>query len=90
MYKWGVAGRVGDLPVSKMGYVPAKPEDGPEVWPGLRYEIRFGLPRGVFDRDYVGEQNAGADGPTGAATGVANTTIATAPGVAPATGCDST
>lgn len=89
LYKWGVAGRVGDLPVSKMGYVAAKPEDGPEVWPGLQYEIRFGLPRGVYDREYVGEQNAGAGGPTGAATGVGNTTIATAPGVGPATGCDS-
>lgn len=89
MYKWGVAGRVGDLPISKMGYVPAKPEEGPEVWPGLRYEIRFGLPRGVYDREYVGEQNAGAGGPTGSPAGVGNTTIATAPGAAPATGCDS-
>jgi hypothetical protein len=87
MYKWGVAGRVGDLPVSKMGYV--ENADKPEVWPGLKYEIIFGLPRGVKDREYVGEQNAGAGGPTGAPTGVGNTTVASAPGVAPATGCDS-
>lgn len=88
MYKWGVAGRVGDLPISKMGYV--ENTDKPEVWPGLKYEILFGLPRGVYDREYVGEQNAGAGGPTGSATGVGNTTVASAPGVIPATGCDST
>jgi hypothetical protein len=89
MYKWGAEAKVGDLPVSKMGFLAAPP-DGPEVWPGVVYEIRFGVPRGVYDRDYVGEQNAGAAGPTGAATAVGNTTVATVPGVAPATGCDST
>jgi hypothetical protein len=65
-------------------------EEGPEKWPGAVYELRFTVPRGVFDRAYVGEQNAGTARPTGAATGVGNTTVASAPGVTPATGCDST
>lgn len=89
MYKWGTEARAGDLPVTKMGYLPATP-DGPEVWPGVTYEIRFGLPRGVYDREYTREQHAGDPRPTGAATGVANRTEATAPGQDPATGCDST
>jgi hypothetical protein len=88
LYKWCAAGRVTAAAVSKMGF-PADPADGPEVWPGVAYEIFFGLPRGVYDREYVGEQNAGAGGPTGTPTGVGNTTVASAPGVAPATGCDS-
>lgn len=88
-YEWGVRGRVGDLPVTKMGFIQPEGE-AKEVWPGAVYEIRFGLPRGVYDRTYVGEQNPGAARPTGAATGVANRTEASAPGVDPATGCDST
>jgi hypothetical protein len=87
MYKWGAEGRVGDIPVSKAGYLA--PTGGPEVWPGVVYELRFTVACGVYDRTYVGEQNPGAPQPTGTATGVGNTTVASAPGVTPATGCDS-
>lgn len=88
LYKWGAEGRVGDIPISKAGYIPAAP-DGPEVWPGVVYELRFAVSRGVYDRTYVAEQNPGAAQPTGTPTGVGNTTVASAPGITPATGCDS-
>lgn len=74
-YRWGAEGRVGDLPITKAGYLAAPP-DGPEVWPGVVYEIRFGLPRGIHDRAYAGEQNAGTAQPTGSPTGVQNQTQA--------------
>lgn len=73
-YRWGAEGKVGDLPITKAGFI--KPPEGPEVWPGVAYEIRFGLPRGVYDREYVGEQNAGAAQPTGGPTSVQNQTQA--------------
>lgn len=88
--KWCTAGRVTTATVGKMGYVPPKPDEGPEVWSGVKYEIHFALPRGVYDREYAGEQNAGNANPTGAASGVANRTDASAPGYNPETGCDST
>lgn len=93
--KWSSAARVPRIYPTRMGYAKPKPPPTgaavtPEVWPGVAYEIHFTLPRGVYDRTYVGEQNAGAARPTGAATGVANRTDASAPGVDPATGCDST
>jgi hypothetical protein len=88
LYKWGAGARAGAIQVSGARFA-APTEEGPEKWPGAVYELRFTVPRGVYDRAYAGEQNAGAARPTGAATGIGNTTIATAPGVAPATGCDS-
>lgn len=89
LYKWGVGARAGAIAVRGARFSPPA-EEGPECWPGAVYELRFTVPRGVFDRAYVGEQNAGTPRPTGAATGIGNTTIASAPGVTPATGCDST
>jgi hypothetical protein len=89
LYKWGVGARAGAVQVSGARFTAAA-EEGPEKWPGAVYELRFTVPRGVFDRAYAGEQNAGTARPTGTAAGVGNTTVASAPGVAPATGCDST
>ncbi len=78
-------------PVSSMRYVKPKASDGselsPEVWPGVAYEIKFRVPRGVFERTFVAEQNPGNARPVGAATDVQNRTDATAPGQDPATGC---
>lgn len=48
----------------------------PAKWPGVCYELRFTLARGVYDREYIAEQNPGAPDPTGAATGVQNQTRA--------------
>lgn len=89
LYNWGASARAGAIQVSGARF-SASAEEGPEKWPGAVYELRFTVPRGVFDRAYVGEQNAGTARPTGAATGVGNATIASAPGVTPATGCRST
>ncbi len=89
--KWHAGARAGTTAgIQVSGARFAAPEEGPEKWPGAVYELKFTIPRGVYDRAYVGEQNAGAARPTGAATGVGNTTVASAPGVTPATGCDST
>lgn len=90
--KWYAGARAGTtagIQVSGARF-SAPEEEGPEKWPGAVYEMRFTIPRGVFDRAYAGEQNAGAARPTGTATGIGNTTIASAPGIDPATGCDST
>ncbi len=75
-YRWGVEGQVGDLPWQGGRYVPGKdaPDSPREKWPGVCYEITFQIPRGVYDRTYVAEQNAGAAQPTGTATGVSNQT----------------
>ncbi len=89
LYKWGAGARAGAIAVSGARF-SAPEAEGPEKWPGAVYELRFTIPRGVFDRAHVGEQNAGTARPTGTATGVGNTTVASAPGVTPATGCDST
>lgn len=77
-YRWGVEGQVGDLPWTSGKYIPGKdaPDDPKEKWPGVCYQITFQLPRGVYDRMYVAEQNAGAALPTGTATGVSNQTQA--------------
>lgn len=88
LFKWGASARAGAIQVNGARFTAAT-EEGPDKWPGAVYELRFTVPRGVFDRAYVGEQNAGTARPTGTATGVGNTTVASAPGVDPATGCDS-
>jgi hypothetical protein len=90
--KWYAGARAGTTAGVRFsgGRFKEATDEGPEKWPGAVYELRFAVPRGVFDRAYVGEQNAGAARPSGAATGIGNTTVASAPGVDPATGCDST
>lgn len=77
-YRWGSEGKVGDLPWGSGKYVPGvdAPDGGRDKWPGVCYEITFKLPRGVYDRAYVGEQNAGDAQPTGTPTGVQNQTQA--------------
>lgn len=51
-------------------YLDAKTRDGVEQWPGVAYELRFRILRGVFRRDYDG-----AAQPTGTVAGVARTTL---------------
>jgi hypothetical protein len=74
-YKLG--GR-GVITVKGGKYEPGKdaPDGTQEKWPGVCYVLRFSLPRGVYDREYVAEQNPGAAAPTGAPTGVQNQTRA--------------
>jgi len=71
MYKWGSEGKVGDLPISKAGFVTQEKIPDIERWPGAVYEIRFMVGQGIHDRTYAGEAS-----PTGKATGVQNNTQA--------------
>jgi hypothetical protein len=93
LYSWAVTvvKSPKSAPISGMRYIKPKDVDGseitPEVWPGVVYEIKFRVARGVYDRTYTAEQNPGAARPVGAATAVQNRTDATAPGYDPATGC---
>lgn len=76
--RWRVEGQT--IPVVWAGgkYVPGKdaPDNPREKWTGVCYEITFKVPRGVYDRSYVGEQNPGAARPTGTAASVSNQTRA--------------
>jgi hypothetical protein len=77
-YRWGAEGQVGDLPWKSGKYVDGKdaPDRPREKWPGVCYQISFALPRGVYDRTYVAENNPGAPEPTGSAATVRNRTEA--------------
>jgi len=48
--------RVATFTVGQAGYLPSGPESGGEweAWPGVVYQFRWSVPRGVIDRDYVG------------------------------------
>jgi hypothetical protein len=54
--RWFVESRAAaHLNVVESRYLTAKELDDIEVWPGVVYQVRFKLPRGVTLRDYDGE-----------------------------------
>lgn len=72
-YKLG--GR-GVIEVSGGKYAPGKdaPDGSQAKWPGVCYQLQFKLPRGVYDREYLAEQDTGAAQPTGTPTDARNQT----------------
>jgi hypothetical protein len=52
--EWGVATQAGFIPVLSGGYASAQKLETGEVWPGVVYELRIRVPRGVNVLDYKG------------------------------------
>lgn len=95
LYKWGkLAQSSEDLPISEARYLRADERDDVETWPGVVYRLAFRVPRGVYDRAYVSEENAGAARPTGNVTTINNQTQVRMahgdPDADPETGCGGT
>lgn len=63
---WGTESKAGYIAITAAKYLDASARADTEQWPGVIYELRFAVPRGVYKRDYVGENNAGDARPTGA------------------------
>jgi hypothetical protein len=94
IYNWGVEGRTGGITIASGKYLPASARNLPETWPGVVYELKFGVPRGVSDLRYptAGEGASGEARPTGSAAGFRNRTEARLTGAGdddPALGCGS-
>lgn len=54
LYDWGVASRAGDIAVTSAKYLDKSQRADTETWPGVAYEIRFRVPRGVTRKDFDG------------------------------------
>jgi hypothetical protein len=55
LFAWGEESRAGEIPISEARYLTADERaPGAEFLPGVVYRLRFGVPRGVFARDYEG------------------------------------
>jgi hypothetical protein len=48
MVEWAKRARLGQITWLSAGFLPAPEGDTVEVWPGVKYEIRFRVGRGVF------------------------------------------
>lgn len=91
IYDWGVQGKTGGIQIASSKYVRDEDRAEIEVWPGVVYEILFGVPRGVAELFYAGEKARGDARPEIAAPSFRNRTDATlahAPeDTVPAVGC---
>jgi hypothetical protein len=94
IYEWGAQAKTGGIQIASARYIREEHRADIEVWPGVVYEILFGVPRGVADLTWpaAGEKQARGDArPTAGAPGFRNRTDATlahAPeGTTPAVGC---
>lgn len=91
IYEWGVQGKTGGIQIASSRYLRDKERAEIEAWPGVVYEILFGVPRGVADLTFAGEQARGDARPEIAAPGFRNRTdvlLAHAPdGTVPNVGC---
>jgi hypothetical protein len=61
LFAWGEESMAGVIPVVEARYLSAEERaPGAETLPGVVYVLRFGVPRGVFVRDYEGTARAEA------------------------------
>lgn len=55
LYEWGAENRAGAISFTETRYLdPTEPDGVFEAWPGVRYVLRFAVPRAVLTTNYVG------------------------------------
>lgn len=82
--KWGTAAKVGRPTFTSSRYLTAEERNTEETWPGVVYELRFAMPRGI--RDITFEKEARSESGSNI-TGASNVTQVEGPEGIDATGC---
>jgi len=82
--KWGVAAQVGRPAFTSSRYLTAEERNLEETWPGVVYELRFSVPRGIRDITFAKEARPESGSNI---TGISNQTQVTGPEGDDAVGC---
>lgn len=87
--EWAKENQAWPIEITSARYLSEAELNGIETWPGVVYQLKFGVPRGIYKRDF-----SRAARPEGAAGSVASVTHVRLPGASPgdpgddpATGC---
>jgi len=54
LYEWGAEAKVGNIDITSSKYLTKAERNDIERWPGLVYQVRFNVARGVYQLDFEG------------------------------------